>query len=158
MYCTFYNTTEMDETERYDFWTRFLLLHSPFLFPPKKRGKRKGEWCSKNRDQKSYLPVSSWNVIHFTIEKNLFFWDFTIVLLGWKYLHFIMIGWDPWIMKGVDHLSSIEGKWRGGEGLIDIYWFAQNAALVVSLLKYLFYWNVLDSLILNDLAKSMSVY
>ena len=51
----------MDGTERYDFWSRFLLLHSPFLFPPKKRGKRKGEWCSKNRDQKSYLPVSSNN-------------------------------------------------------------------------------------------------
>ena len=50
---------KMDGTGRYDFWSRFLLLHSPFLFPPQKRGKRKGEWCSKNRDQKSYLPVST---------------------------------------------------------------------------------------------------
>ena len=45
-----------DETGRYDFWSRFLLLHSPFLFPPKKRGKRKGEWCSKNRALSSVLP------------------------------------------------------------------------------------------------------
>ena len=37
----------------------FLVLHYPFLFPPKKRGKRKGEWSSKNRDQKSYLSVPS---------------------------------------------------------------------------------------------------
>ena len=48
-----------DGTERYDFWSRFSLLHSPFLFAPKKRGKRKGKWSSKNRDQKSYLSVPS---------------------------------------------------------------------------------------------------
>ena len=35
--------SNFDGTERYDFSSRFLLLHSPFLFPPKKRGKRKGE-------------------------------------------------------------------------------------------------------------------
>ena len=33
----------LDDTERYDFLSRILLLHSPFLFPPKKRVKRKGE-------------------------------------------------------------------------------------------------------------------
>ena len=51
--------TKEDETGRYDFWSRVLLHHSPFLFPLFLGGKRKGEWSSKNRDQKSYLPVSS---------------------------------------------------------------------------------------------------
>ena len=53
----------MDETGRYDFWSRFLLHHSPFLFFL--GGKRKGEWSNKNRDQKLYLPVSSskWNIV-----------------------------------------------------------------------------------------------
>ena len=36
-----------------------LLLFSPFIFPSKKRGKRKGEWNSKNRDQKSYHSTRS---------------------------------------------------------------------------------------------------
>ena len=36
-----------------------MLHHSPFLFPLFLGGKRKGEWSSKSRDQKSYLPVSS---------------------------------------------------------------------------------------------------
>ena len=35
------------------------LFFSPFLFSPKKRGKRKGEWSSKNRDQKPCLSARS---------------------------------------------------------------------------------------------------
>ena len=41
-----------------------------------------------------------------------------------KSISFIIIGWDPWIMKGVNYLSWIEGK----EGLKDIHCIAQNAA------------------------------
>ena len=32
-----------DRTERYDFRTRLCLFFSPFLFPPNKSGRRKGE-------------------------------------------------------------------------------------------------------------------
>ena len=50
----------MEWAERHDFWSRFLLLHSPFLFPLFLGGKRKGEWnSSKNRNQKAYLSVPS---------------------------------------------------------------------------------------------------
>ena len=38
--------------------------------------------------------------------------------------------WDPWIKKGVNYFSCIEGK----GGLKDIHWSAQNAALFVDLL------------------------
>ena len=61
-----------DETGRFDFWSRFLLHHSPFLFPLFLGMKRKGEWSSKNRDQKSYLPDSSLTRI------NLDFWLLTM--------------------------------------------------------------------------------
>ena len=37
---------------------------------PKKRGKRKGEGSSKNRDQKSYLSVPSHQLIKFEEEKR----------------------------------------------------------------------------------------
>ena len=48
-----------DKTEMYDFWLRFLLLYSPFLFPFFLGGKRKREKSSKYRVQKSYLSVPS---------------------------------------------------------------------------------------------------
>ena len=61
----------MDGTERYDFWSRFL---PNFTGGSQLGGKRKEEWSSKNRDQKSYLSVPSYYVynIH-TIITNLFF-------------------------------------------------------------------------------------
>ena len=58
----------------------FILI---FSFLLKKRGKRKGEWCSKNRDQKSYLPVSSilWNFVlkqkMAEVRPKKFFWAIT---------------------------------------------------------------------------------
>ena len=63
--------TIQDGTERYDFWLRFLFCY--FIFPfsslPKKRGKREGEWSSKNRDEKSYLSVpSNWR----PVERQIF--------------------------------------------------------------------------------------
>ena len=41
------NAIKQDGTERYDFWSRFLLLHSPFLFPPKKEGREKENEVAK---------------------------------------------------------------------------------------------------------------
>ena len=67
----------MDETGRYDFWWRFLLHHSPFLFPLFLGGKRKGEWSSKNRYQKSYLSVPS-NIL------LVLFWQQICTLLVWR--------------------------------------------------------------------------
>ena len=33
--------------ERHDFWPRLWLFFSPFPYPPKKEGRRKGEWLAK---------------------------------------------------------------------------------------------------------------
>ena len=49
----------INRAERYDFWPRLWLFFSPFLFPPKKRGKNKRRMNRKNRDQKSCLSVHS---------------------------------------------------------------------------------------------------
>ena len=48
-----------DWAERHDFWPRLMLFFSSFLFPLKKEGRRKEEWDSKNRDQKSCLSARS---------------------------------------------------------------------------------------------------
>ena len=40
-------------------WLLITIFANSFSFSPKKRGKRKGEWSNKNRDQKSYLSVPS---------------------------------------------------------------------------------------------------
>ena len=47
-----------------------------------------------------------------------------------KSLHFIAIGWNPWIKKGFHYLCCKEKK----GGLKDIHYIAQNAELFVSLL------------------------
>ena len=39
------NPPVFDRAERNDFWP--WLFYSPFLFPPKKEGRRKGEWIAK---------------------------------------------------------------------------------------------------------------
>ena len=44
-----------DRVVRHDFWQRLWLFFYPFLFPPKKRGKKKGRMNRKNCDQKSWL-------------------------------------------------------------------------------------------------------
>ena len=49
-----------------------------------------------------------------------------------KYQSFIVIGWDHWIKKTVNHISCIEGK--GGFKDIQIHCGAQNVALFVDLL------------------------
>ena len=36
------------------------------------------------------------------LYKNFTFW--------WKSIHFVMIGFDPWIKKSINYLSCIEGK------------------------------------------------
>ena len=46
---------ENDRSKRHDFWPRLWLFFSSLFFPPKKRGKRKGEWFSKNCGQKSCI-------------------------------------------------------------------------------------------------------
>ena len=46
-----------DQAKRHDFWSRFLLLNSPFLFPPKKRGK--GEKNNQSGGQKACLSARS---------------------------------------------------------------------------------------------------
>ena len=48
-----------DRAEGYDFWPRLWSFFSPFLFPPRKRGKKKRRMNSKNRDQKSCLSARS---------------------------------------------------------------------------------------------------
>ena len=48
-----------DDPERHDLKSRLWLLFSPFLFPPKKRGKEKRRLNSKNRDFKSCLSGST---------------------------------------------------------------------------------------------------
>ena len=60
-----------DGTKRYDFWSRFWLLHSPFLFPLYLGGKRNGEWSSKNLDQKSYLSVPSATIAIVIVERAI---------------------------------------------------------------------------------------
>ena len=57
-----FDVERIDGTERYDFWSRFLLLHSPFLFHLFFRREEKKIISSKNRDQKSYLSVPSKNL------------------------------------------------------------------------------------------------
>ena len=37
----------LERAERCDLKSRFWLFFSPFLFPPKKEGRRKGEWIAK---------------------------------------------------------------------------------------------------------------
>ena len=84
-----------DETGRYDFWSRFLLHHSPFLFPLFLGGKRKGEWSSKNRDQKSYLLVSSstssFNCTFFVIEKHCTRYELHLLLKSLKIFFLIKL-------------------------------------------------------------------
>ena len=60
---------ESDGIERYDFCSRFLLLHSPFLFPLFFRREEKRRRSSKNRDPKSYLSVPS-SGIHRNFYQN----------------------------------------------------------------------------------------
>ena len=36
-----------DRVERHDFWPRLWVFFPPFLFPPKKEGRRKGAWIEK---------------------------------------------------------------------------------------------------------------
>ena len=38
---------KFDQTERHDFWLRLWLFFSVFLFPPEKRGMKKGQWICK---------------------------------------------------------------------------------------------------------------
>ena len=57
--CHFIQPKSLDQAEGHHFWQRLWLFCFPFLFPPKKRGKRKGEWSNKNNDQKSYLSARS---------------------------------------------------------------------------------------------------
>ena len=43
-------TNQIDQAERHDFWPWLWLFFSPFLFPSKKRGKKKRRMNSKNCD------------------------------------------------------------------------------------------------------------
>ena len=43
----FHTCMTEDRAERYDLKSRLWLFFSPFLFPPKKQGERKGEWIGK---------------------------------------------------------------------------------------------------------------
>ena len=54
------NVTEpmWEDTERHDLKPTLVILN-PFLFPPKKRGKKNGRMKSKNRDFKSCLSARS---------------------------------------------------------------------------------------------------
>ena len=45
--------------ERHDFWPQLWLFIFPFLFPHKKRGKKKRRMNSKNRDKQSCLSARS---------------------------------------------------------------------------------------------------
>ena len=54
-----------DRAERHDFWPPLWLFSSPFLFPPKNRGKKKRRMNSKNLVLKSCLSARSF-MISFT--------------------------------------------------------------------------------------------
>ena len=58
-----------NQSERHDLKTRLWLFFSPFLFPPKERGKKKRRM--KNRDQKSCLSARSSYRCQFTFLSKL---------------------------------------------------------------------------------------
>ena len=55
-----------DQAERHYFCPRLWLFFFPFLFNPKKRGKKKRRMNSKNRDHKSCLSARSDQVPKYT--------------------------------------------------------------------------------------------
>ena len=64
MLCPLWTISCNDQSERHEFWPRLWLFFSPFLFTPKKEGRRKGEWISKNRDPKKILTLRPVNCNH----------------------------------------------------------------------------------------------
>ena len=61
--CAFYmkeNKMQInDQAERLGYWPRLWLVFSPFLFPPRERGKKKRRMNSKKRKQKVFLSARS---------------------------------------------------------------------------------------------------
>ena len=59
MYTFYVGALQVREKKGMTFDQDFVYFFPPFLFPAKKRGKRKEESSSKNRDQKSCLSARS---------------------------------------------------------------------------------------------------
>ena len=57
----------------------------------------------------SFSLIKCWDEWDSTIEKQSLFIRIS-PLHGWNSVHFITIGWDPWIEKRVDYLKCIEGN------------------------------------------------
>ena len=72
------------------------------------RGLEKGESnFTKNYNYYVYYHTNISSKRDSNIEKQPLYKNFTI---SSKSVHFIMIGWDPWIKKRVNYLYCIEGK------------------------------------------------
>ena len=70
-----------DRAERYDLKSRLWLFLSPFLFPPKNRGMKKGKMNSKNRILSHAFLLDQF-ILYFTIyEMNIiyFFKNFNVI-------------------------------------------------------------------------------
>ena len=87
----------MDLAVRYDLKSQLLLLFSPFLFPPKKEGRGKGEWIKKIVNLRHVFLLdqingckSALNVIEGNTRASISFYGYTYKTWMYKNICFLL--------------------------------------------------------------------